>query len=308
MGINHMKKQMQSTPPDCVWMQAGVVNRKSCAINYDCVSCRFDKAMRRIAGENKELSQKERFIRGEKGKILYWKEKLKEVPPWKRPCLHHLKGRIDFRACTNEYKCGHCEFDQFFQDQYTVHTVIKQVNLIDIKGFKVPQGFYLHNGHAWAKIEESSSVRIGLDEFALKMLGPLDKIEAPLLGKEVKQNHASISLDRRPEKAKVLSPVSGVVTDINPKLREKGSIANKNPYSEGWVMRIHAPNLRNDLKNLMIGTETKDFVEKEVDRLFQVIEEEAGPIAADGGNLVDDIYGNVPGIKWDKLARLFLHT
>ncbi len=303
-----MKKQMQSTPPDCVWKQAGVVNRKSCTMNYDCVACRFDKAMRRVAGENKELSQKERLIRGKKGKILYWKEKLKEFPTWKRPCLHHLKGRIDFRACTNEYKCGYCEFDQFFQDQYTVHTVVKQVNLIDIKGFKVPQGFYLHNGHAWAKIEENSSVRVGLDEFALKMLGPLDKIEAPLLGKEVKQNHASISLDRRPKKAKVLSPVSGVITDINPKLREKGSIANKNPYSEGWVMRIHAPNLRNDLKNLMIGTETKDFVEKEVDRLFQIIEEEVGPIAADGGDLVDDIYGNVPGIKWDKLARLFLHT
>jgi hypothetical protein len=39
-----------------------------------------------------------------------------------------------------------------------------------------------------------------------------------------------------------------------------------------------------------------------------VIEEEAGPLAADGGYLGNDIFGNLPKTSWQKLTRLFLNT
>lgn len=58
----------------------------------------------------------------------------------------------------------------------------------------------------------------------------------------------------------------------------------------------------------MIGRETKDFYKEEIDRLYQVIEDEAGPLAADGGQLGTDIYGNIPQVGWNRLVRRFLHT
>jgi hypothetical protein len=106
----------------------------------------------------------------------------------------------------------------------------------------------------------------------------------------------------------VQAPVSGVVTDINPELREKGNLANDDPYTGGWVMRLHSDNLRRDLKNLMIGDQASTYLDGEIERLYKVIEEEVGPLAADGGYLGDDIYGNLPPTSWDKLTRLFLHT
>jgi hypothetical protein len=39
-----------------------------------------------------------------------------------------------------------------------------------------------------------------------------------------------------------------------------------------------------------------------------VIEAETGALAADGGYLVNDIFGNLPGNSWRKLTRLFLRT
>ena len=156
------------------------------------------------------------------------------------------------------------------------------------------------------KIEEGSSVRVGMDDFALRLLGPLDRIEAPLMGKEVKQNRADILLSRGANEASLLSPVSGVVTAINPGLREKGSLANRDPYSNGWIMRVDSGNLRRDLKTLMIGSEAGDSLGAEVDRLYRVIEEVAGPLATDGGHLVKDIYGSIPEIGWERLTRLFL--
>jgi len=292
----------------CIWMQAGVVLKKVCKTEYDCVTCRFDKAMQRLAAENEKKSAREIRTASKRGKIVFWRNRLMELPQWKRPCLHHLKKRIEFRSCTNAYRCDNCEFDQYFYDEYTVHAVVKPVDLLNIEGFKVPQGFYLHHGHAWIKLEEGGEARIGLDDFALRLFGPQDTFEAPLVGKALRQSRADIKMKRGANTAEIQSPLSGVVTAVNPRLREQGSLANSNPYSEGWIARVHSRSLRQDLKHLMIGSETTDFLRDEVRRLYQVIEQEAGPLATDGGQFGNDIYGNIPRIEWNRLANIFLRT
>jgi glycine cleavage system H lipoate-binding protein len=308
MDAFRLENRQKSNTDPCIWMQAGVVHRRICQSDYQCTSCRFDRALRRACEKNNRLKEHGKILKGKQGKIVFWKEKLKERPQWQRPCLHHMKGRIEFKACNREYRCENCEFDQYFNDQYTVHAVVRPVDFLDIDGFKIPQGFYLHRGHAWIKVEEGSEVRMGVDDFALRLLGPLDQIEAPLVGKTLKQDRADIMMRRGRHKAKILSPISGVVTAINPKLRERGDLSNQDPYSDGWVLRAHSRNLRQDLKNLMIGRETEDFFAKEVDRLYSVIEEEAGPLAADGGQLGHDIYGSIPQVGWERLVNRFLHT
>jgi glycine cleavage system H lipoate-binding protein len=303
-----LRNHLSIKPGPCLWMQAGIVKRKMCTIDYDCVSCKFDRAMCRVSEENRRLKEAGKAPRGKHGKIMFWKDALNGMHAAKRPCIHSMKGRIDFRICTNEYRCGDCEFDQYFQDQYTVHAVLKPVDVMNVDGINVPQGYYIHQGHTWVKIEESEFVRVGLDDFALRLLGPLDSIAAPLVGKPMKQGQADISLSRGSKTAKVLSPVNGVVTDINPKVKDQRGAANASPYTDGWVVRMHSKNLRQDLKYLMIGDEAESFVKKEMGRLYQVVEETAGPLAADGGHLTDDIYGTMPEIGWERLTKSFLRA
>ena len=308
MVSNQLKEKTRKNDNPCIWMQAGIVRRKDCRIDYDCTACRFDSVMRQVASDNQRIRQQGRIPTGKRGKIIFWHEKLKNLPPAKRPCIHHMKRRIDFRPCNQDYQCGNCEFDQYFNDQYSVHAVVRPIDVIDIKGFKIPHGYYLHRGHTWVKIEENDTVRVGLDDFALRLLGPLDRIEAPLMGKEVRRNHTDISLSRGTNAAQILSPVSGVVMASNSELRDRGNLANQDPYTDGWVMCLHSTNLRQDLKELMIGDQASDYLDDEIDRLYRVIEEEAGPLAADGGYLGDDIYGNLAPDVWDRLTRKFLHT
>ncbi|MBW1863719.1 MAG: glycine cleavage system protein H [Deltaproteobacteria bacterium] len=291
MGSMIQKIRQPEERSSCIWMQAGVVRLKSCKIDFKCTECRFDKVMQHIADENRLKRQDGSVPFGKKGRIVSWQERLRSLPAAKRPCIHHMKGRIEFRTCTNEYQCVNCDFDQYFYDQYTVHAVVNPVDVLDIKGFKIPQGYYFHRGHTWARIEEGAYVKVGIDDFALRLMGPLDLIEAPLMGKEVKQGRADISVVRGGNIARLLSPISGVVTDINPGLREHGDLANQDPYSAGWVMRIHSDSLRKDLKNLMINRETGDFMEGQI-----------------GGYLGHDIYGNMPQLRWEKLTRIFLQT
>jgi glycine cleavage system H lipoate-binding protein len=219
-----------------------------------------------------------------------------------------MKGRIGFRLCTNDYQCPTCEFDQYFDDQHTVRAMVIPLDISHIRGFKIPQGYYLHEGHAWAMLEEGPYVRVGMDDFSLRLLGLVDAVEAPLVGKRIQQGQPDTTVRKGGKSATVMSPVSGIVTDINPHLREKGALAADNPYSDGWVMRVHAENLREDLKHLMIHAETVDFLDKEIDSLYRLIEAEAGPMATDGGVLAPDISGNLPQVDWNRLASQFLRT
>jgi hypothetical protein len=73
-------------------------------------------------------------------------------------------------------------------------------------------------------------------------------------------------------------------------------------------MTVHAHRLREDLKNLMIHKESKAFLGEEVGRLYGLIEDTAGPLAADGGRLGEDIYGSLPQLGWERLVRGFLRT
>ncbi len=302
--INGNVGETRFTP--CFWMQAGVARKKNCAISFECAACRYDRAMRRVAGENRRTRLAGREPAGRRGRIVFWRDKLLKLAAWKRPCLHHMRGRIGFRACTNAYNCGDCEFDQYFQDQFTVHTVVRPVRVLDVEGFRMPQGYYFHEGHTWLKIEEGGMARVGIDDFALRLMGPPDRIESPLVGKTVQQGRPHIRARRGENVADLISPVSGVVTDINPRLREKGGIANESPYADGWVMRVHARNLRGDLRRLRMGSETREMLEAEVDRLYGLIEEVA-PLAADGGFLGTDIYGSLPSLGWGRITEMFLN-
>jgi glycine cleavage system H lipoate-binding protein len=292
----------------CIWTQAGVVAGKACRRAYDCTACSYDRALRRTARENRLLRSRGNLPAGRRGAIVSWKEKLRTLPPRQRPCVHHLKRRIGFRACRHDYLCGNCEFDQYFNDQHTVFAVVRPVNMLDVKGVRLPQGVYLHRGHCWVSVEEGNAVRVGLDDFALRLLAPFDRVEAPLLGKPLQQGAEAILALRGAHRARIQAPVSGVVTDVNPALREKGCPAGVDAYTEGWTLRAHVADLRNDLKALMIGEQATGFLDGEVERLHELIEETAGPLAVDGGTLGTDIFGHLPDLGWERLTAAFLGT
>ncbi|MBW1916371.1 MAG: hypothetical protein JRI86_15800 [Deltaproteobacteria bacterium] len=58
----------------------------------------------------------------------------------------------------------------------------------------------------------------------------------------------------------------------------------------------------------MTDTDGIDWIGSEVGRLESMIEEVAGPLATDGGHLVEDIYGNIPDLGWKNLTNNFLGT
>ncbi len=285
-------KQAKAANP-CLWMQAGVVKFKNCDNFYDCTSCKYDQAM-----EQKVV----------KGKQISWQAAMKKRPDLDRVCRHSLTHRIEKRMCAYDYECAKCDFDQYFEDVWTTKANAYPGEMQKVKGFDVPTGYYFHNGHAWASIESGGYVRVGLDDFALKVLGQADAFDLPLMGKELDQNKVGWGLKRKHNLADVLSPVDGVIMEVNSKVRENPKLANHAPYSEGWLFMVRTPDIKGTLKKLMVDQDSLTWMNGEVKNLETMIEEVAGPLAADGGYLADDIYGNLPDLGWDNLTKKFLKT
>lgn len=277
----------------CLWMQAGVVRFKDCSNFYDCTSCKYDLGMR---------------TQVEKGRQISWQEAMRRRPDLDRVCRHSLTGRIAARACAYDYECAHCDFDQYFEDILTPKTESRPQEVRQVKGFDVPMDRYFHNGHTWARIESGGYVRIGLDDFALKLLGAPDAFSLPLMGKELDRNAAGWGLRRREDLADVLSPVNGVIVEVNAKVRENPPLAAAEPFGAGWLFMVRTPDIRKTGDALMSGSDCLDWMNAEVGALEHMIEEVAGPLAADGGYLKHDIYGNLPDLGWKNLTARFLGT
>jgi len=107
--------------------------------------------------------------------------------------------------------------------------------------------------------------------------------------------------------AETMSPLDGTVVAVNPQIAGNSERANASPYAEGWLMVLQPKNLRKSLKNLLFGVESMAWTDDEATRLTTMLDEEGGyRMAATGGEAVDDIYGAVPEIGWDRLVKTFL--
>jgi glycine cleavage system H lipoate-binding protein len=223
-------------------------------------------------------------------------------------CRHMLSGRVPLNYCTNNYDCGRCAFDQMLDD----------VDLLQdapappcewVAGFSLAKNYYFHKGHMWARVEYGGRIRVGLDDFALRLFGAPDNFDLPDLGEAVGQGEAGVRFVRDKRWAQALSPVKGVVVALNPRVKQKAAEANASPYGSGWLMVVAPNKLTSNLRNLYFGQESEKWMENEAGRLTALVAEETHyRLAATGGRVMEDVFGNLPDLKWERLVHEFLLT
>ena len=106
----------------------------------------------------------------------------------------------------------------------------------------------------------------------------------------------------------MLSPVDGVIVEVNAQVRRKPGRGQPRTVRRRLAVQPAHPNIKSTVKSLMTDTESLNWMGEEVAVLEGMIEEVAGPLAADGGFLQPDIFGNLPDLKWNDLTRKFLKT
>jgi glycine cleavage system H lipoate-binding protein len=102
-----------------------------------------------------------------------------------------------------------------------------------VGGFKVPENLRYHPGHTWALSESPSLVRVGVDDFATKLMGKVERLSLPQRGQWIRQGQKLASIYRGGAEVDMLSPIEGSVADINEALAQKPELARQDPYGKG---------------------------------------------------------------------------
>lgn len=285
----------------CIWMEAGVIDFKICNHDFDCSTCEFDLAMTETAAHNLALWKAAEPTLGQKAQVFLRQEKRRPRPRLKR-CRHLDSGRAP------AYLCRECSFEQLLEDQAELLAAPDRPKVQQVFGFAVPTSSYLHRGHTWAALENTGRVRIGLDDFSQKVLGPADKMKLPSPGQEFHHDAVGLTLVRQGKKAAVLAPLDGIIEAVNPKVRKSPGLAHDDPYGEGWLFVVTPTNLKPDLENMLFGQRNVSWIENESHRLLGLLESSAGVTLPSGGTIIDDVYGHYPQLGWERLVQEFLHT
>ncbi len=292
-----MVKQYSDGKKPCIWMEAGVIDFKVCNHDFDCTTCDFDRVMSETANRDLARRRADRQPVGKKAPTVPWEEKMQQHFGERQKC-QLMQTRL----------CHQCSFDELLEEQFDFFLAPERPKIQEIYGIQVPTSNFLHRGHTWVALENAGRVRIGLDDFSQKVLGPPDKIRLPDLGEEIHANEVALALSRGGKKAAVLGPLDGVIDLVNPKVRQDPRLVHNDPYGEGWLFLVTPTNLKSNLEKMLFGQCNVAWIENESLKLQGLLESSVGVTLPSGGAFIDDVYGHYPQLEWKRLVKEFLHT
>jgi len=290
----------------CIWMEAGVIDYKLCNNYYNCHSCTFDKAMKETSERNAEARLLGLKADGKKSHIVEWREKMKKKQGLERKCRHSLTGRAPARLCPYDYECSKCEFDQMLEDGLELQLPYRISNFDEIDGYRVPEGHFFHLGHTWARVESGGRIRIGMDDFSTRVFGRADKFDLPLTGERIRFNEVGMTFKRNGKEASVLAPIAGIVAAVNYHASREPCLVKEEPYNDGWLMVLEPVEMKKNLKDLLYGRQTGQWIGAEHHKLMGLVSQ-VGVTMTDGGH-IEDVVGSVQGLEWGLLTKEFLRT
>jgi glycine cleavage system H lipoate-binding protein len=207
------------------------------------------------------------------------------------------------RTLSSQGVCNSCNYTEcaLYQDRSRPKVAIEQ-----IRGFRYRSDYHLHPKHLWAfpSGETHHRVKVGIDDFAQKLIGKIDRISLPAAGSVVKENAVSFLLHSGSRTVRMVSPSSGIVAEVNSRLASDPSLINRDPFEDGWIFSMESQ--ADALKGLFHGNSIQQWLSWEVERLQRAFASELGITATDGGEVLLDIGEKLNDTQWDRIAGLFI--
>jgi glycine cleavage system H protein len=182
---------------------------------------------------------------------------------------------------------------------------VSKVQPAFVGGFVLPENLRYHPGHTWALAESPTLVRVGLDAFAARLIGKIEGITLPKRGQWIRQGQKIVTVTRDGSKAELVSPIEGEVSNVNDVVLADNTLPGRDPYGDGWLLMVMAPDAKVSFRNLLNGTLARRWMEEAASRLRMRMPALAGAVAQDGGVVVDDVTAHLPDQAWSELTREF---
>lgn len=172
--------------------------------------------------------------------------------------------------------------------------------------FSIPGGVLISQGHCWADMAQNGSVKVGLDDFAKKLIGRIDDIEFPTVGMTVKAGQLLFSVRQKHRRAQFYAPVSGQVEKINQALSEDCEALEMTPYQNNWVCVIDGDNLDIEVPTLKIGKSAVALFQEDINRfrafMKDIVKKDARRVYMDEAIHVGELE-QLDDAQWEKIVK-----
>jgi glycine cleavage system H lipoate-binding protein len=180
--------------------------------------------------------------------------------------------------------------------------------MLQSAGLEVPKGYWFHPGHSWIRDEGHQDARVGIDAFAGNLFGKIDSIEMATLNRWVRQGQKLCTVKRGDQSADLLSPVEGVLVSVNHEVLKNPNLIVEDPYKNGWLCVIKAPELAINAKNLLQGPIVAAWMQNSIARFATALQQLTPALAQDGGLPVKGVFFQVDADVRKQLAKEFFLT
>lgn len=130
--------------------------------------------------------------------------------------------------------------------------------------FRVPKGLLYNENDCWAKIE-GNKARVGITDFLQSMATDIIFVEFQDIGAKIEQLDEVASFESSKTVLDLISPVSGVIVEVNKKLSERPELVNQDPYGEGWFAVLELKNFESDRENLLDAQKYLEVLKRKVE-------------------------------------------
>jgi len=101
----------------------------------------------------------------------------------------------------------------------------------------VPVDLKYTKEHEWVKVEGKIAT-VGITDWAQGELGDIVFVELPEAGLDVTQMDTFGTIEAVKAVSDLFSPVTGKVTEVNAALEDEPMLINRDPYGEGWMIKV----------------------------------------------------------------------
>lgn len=189
-----------------------------------------------------------------------------------------------------------------------VFTTEPELLVTQIQGIELPEDVRMHPRHAWARRATSKCVVAGVDDFAQRLIGPVESISTLPVGTQVREGQVIATLKRGAREIPVHAPMNGTIAYVNPALERDPGVVNRSCYGRGWLVELtpEPGTLKTSLKALIGLGRAARWMRGEIDKLVQLTAPpELGHTLADGGALGDDLSSNLDDETWNRVHGAF---
>ncbi len=124
---------------------------------------------------------------------------------------------------------------------------------------KIPDNLKFTHDHEWVLTEGDIAI-VGITDFAQGELGDVVFVEIETTGENLEKGEVFGTVEAVKTVSDLVMPVTGEVIEVNEALVANPELVNKDPYGEGWMIRVKMAN-KAETGELLTADEYQKMIE-----------------------------------------------